>query len=120
MQDLKIIPNWEYSNFLLKQLLKNEYQNFEFNFLKKVKNGQWAFNGIWTYGTSTYTEKSFISRKFAEFDILPLKIFNPFHEMSLKGVTIKLATTLRRHISVNFQRTDMRHHFLELSRADVF
>ena len=84
MQDLKIIPNWEYRDFLLKQLLKNEYQNFELNFLKKAKNGQWVFNGIWTYGTPTYTEKNFISRKFAEFDISPLKIFNPFHEMSLK------------------------------------
>ena len=85
MQDLKIIPNREYSDFLLKQLLKIDYQNFEFDYLKKAEKGQWAFNGIWTYGTSTYTEKNFISRKFAEFDILPLKIFHPYHEMSKNG-----------------------------------
>ena len=31
----------------------------------------------------------------------------------------KNGLTLRGHISVNFQRTDMKHHFLELSEADV-
>ena len=31
----------------------------------------------------------------------------------------KTGLTLRGHILVNFQRTDMQHHFLELSEADV-
>ena len=31
----------------------------------------------------------------------------------------KTGRTLRGHISVNFPHTDMKHHFLELSEADV-
>ena len=31
----------------------------------------------------------------------------------------KTGRTLKGHISVNFLHTDMKHHFLELSEADV-
>ena len=35
------------------------------------------------------------------------------------GVFIILELSLNEPNSVNFQRTDMKHHFLELSEADV-